>query len=288
MKTIGEFSMKVKKAIIPAGGLGTRWLPITKSIPKELIPINLKPMIQYVVEEAVNSGIKEILIIINRHKEIIKHYFTGKIDKKLESRREIKNLRHINERCKILFSYQKSPKGLMDAISYGENFVKNEPFAVLLPDNIMISRIPCIKQLIDTFNVDEPYAYIVLKKFIGGVDTGEVDIGSVSTELLLKDIYKIKNVKKKKKRIVILKKGEVALKNFGRYIFPRGFFDYIKKHRTEYRGEFDDTPILARLASEGKLLGKLYNGIIFDTGNVEGFSNACLYFIKHSYSFKAP
>ena len=111
--------MIVKKAIIPAGGLGTRWLPITKSIPKELIPINLKPMIQYAVEEAVSSGIKEILIVIRKDKEIIIDYFKGKADKKIINRKELKNLKKITENCKISFTYQKNPTGLMEAISCG-------------------------------------------------------------------------------------------------------------------------------------------------------------------------
>lgn len=271
--------MKIKKAIIPAGGLGTRMLPITKSVPKELLPINMKPMIQYAVEEGVKSGIKEILIIIRKDKDLIKNYFTGKVDKRLLNRREIKNLENLTRECKINFAYQKGAKGLMDAISLGENFVNNEPFAVLLPDNIMVSRIPCIKQLIDLFNEKEKYSYIILKKFVGKIDPDEVDIGGVECELISKNIYKITHIKNKKEKIIKLKNGETGLKNFGRYVFKEDVFDYIKKFRTEYRGEFDDTPILNKLASEEKLRGILYNGLIFDTGNISGFNSALLHFM---------
>ncbi len=222
--------MIVKKAIIPAGGLGTRWLPITKSIPKELIPINLKPMIQYAVEEAVSSGIKEILIVIRKDKEIIIDYFKGKADKKIINRKEIKNLKKITENCKISFTYQKNPTGLMDAISCGEAFVKNRPFAVLLPDNIMISRVPCLKQLLSNFSEKEPYSYIVLKEFTSGKDSGEVDIGGVESELISKNIYRINHIKRKKKELIKLEKGQTGLKNFGRYVFAEGFFNYDRKN----------------------------------------------------------
>ena len=274
--------MKILKAIIPAGGTGTRMLPITKSIPKELLPINMKPMIQYAVEEAIKSGIKELLIVIRNDKEIIKHYFTGQSNIKLINRKEIKNLNNLIKQCKFHFTYQKEAKGLMDAISLSEDFVKNEPFAVLLPDNIMLSRTPCIKQLIDGFNENDKYSYIILKKFIGGIDDVEVDVGCMESELIskTKNVYQINKIKKKKKNLIKLNKGETGLKNFGRYIFTEDVFDYIKKFRTECRGEFDDTPILNRLAMEGKLRGKLYNGIIFDTGNKNGFNSATLYFIK--------
>ena len=272
--------MKVKKAIIPAGGLGTRMLPITKSVPKELLPINMKPMIQYALEEGVKAGIKEILIIIRKDKDLIKNYLTGKVDKKLLNRKEIKYLEKLTKECKIDFAYQKYAKGLMDAISLGEDFVNNEPFAVLLPDNIMVSRIPCIKQLIDLFSEKDKYSYIVLKKFVGGIEPGEVDIGGVEYELISKNIYKITHIKNKKNRKVKLKNGEIGIKNFGRYVFKEDVFDYIKKFRTEYRGEFDDTPILNELASEGRFRGKLYNRLIFDTGNTAGYKKASLYFMN--------
>lgn len=273
--------MKILKAIIPAGGIGTRMLPVTKSIPKELLPINMKPMIQYAVEEAIKSGIKELLFVIRKDKDIIKHYFASQPNFKLKNRKEIKNLNDLIKKCKFHFAYQKEAKGLMDAISLCKDFVNNEPFAVLLPDNIMISRTPCIKQLIDTFYKNKKYSYIILKKFTGGIDNVEVDIGCIESELISKtqNVFQIHKIKKKNKNLIILDKGETGLKNFGRYVFTEEVFDYIKYFRTEYRGEFDDTPILNKLAMEGKLRGKLYNGIIFDTGNKNGFNSATRYFI---------
>ena len=278
-------TIRVKKAVIPAAGLGTRWLPITKSVPKEILPVNLKPMIQYAVEEAVKSGIKEILFVIRKDKEIIRDYFTGNTNKLIAERKEIKRLKELRQICRFHFTYQKSPKGLMDAISLGKEFVKNEPFAVLLPDNIMVSRTPCLKQII-RLHADSPQnkkiSYVILKQFKGRTGHAEVDIDRVQAELISKtrSEYRINHIKEKKKQAVTLKKGQTGLKIFGRYIFSGDIFDYIKKYRIEYRGEFDDTPIFSRLAEEGKLRGKLYNGLIFDTGNLDGYSEASLHYMK--------
>ena len=144
----------------------------------------------------------------------------------------------------------------------------------------MISRVPCLKQLLSNFSEKEPYSYIVLKEFTSGKDSGEVDIGGVESELISKNIYRINHIKRKKKELIKLEKGQTGLKNFGRYVFAEGFFNYVKKYRVKYRGEFDDTPILDKLATEGKLRGRLYSGMIYDTGNIAGYNEACLHFMN--------
>lgn len=148
--------MHIKKAVIPAAGLGTRFLPWSKSMPKEMLPIVDKPVIQYVIEEAVNSGIDDIIIITGRGKRSIEDHFdksfevenTLKINHKFEI---LKKLEEIRNMADIHYIRQKEPLGLGHAILCAKKHIGNEPFAVLLGDDIFDSNVPCIKQLINTF-----------------------------------------------------------------------------------------------------------------------------------------
>ena len=149
--------MKIKKAIIPAAGLGTRFLPATKAQPKEMLPIVDKPTIQYIIEEAVASGIEEILIITGRNKRAIEDHF----DKSVELEDELRNsnkgellqlVQDISNMVNIYFIRQKEPRGLGHAISRAKTFVGNEPFAVMLGDDVVDSEVPCLKQLINCYN----------------------------------------------------------------------------------------------------------------------------------------
>ena len=150
-------SKKIRKAIIPAAGLGTRFLPATKAQPKEMLPIVDKPTIQYIIEEAVASGIEEILIITGRSKKCIEDHFDKSVELELElgkSGKEemLKMVREISDMVDIHFIRQKEPKGLGHAISCAKTFVGNEPFAVLLGDDIVYNEgKPCLKQLIDCY-----------------------------------------------------------------------------------------------------------------------------------------
>ena len=148
-------SKKIRKAIIPAAGLGTRFLPATKAQPKEMLPIVDKPTIQYIIEEAVASGIEEILIITGRSKKCIEDHFDKSVELELELEKSgkeemLKMVRDISDMVDIHFIRQKEPKGLGHAISCAKTFVGNEPFAVLLGDDIVYNEgKPCLKQLID-------------------------------------------------------------------------------------------------------------------------------------------
>ncbi len=148
--------MKVKKAIIPAAGLGTRFLPATKALPKEMLPIVDKPTMQYIIEEAVASGIEEILIITGRNKKSIEDHFDKSVELELELENKhkdvlLKEVRDISNMVNIHFIRQKEPKGLGDAINKARAFVGNEPFAVMLGDDIVDAKVPCLKQLMDCF-----------------------------------------------------------------------------------------------------------------------------------------
>ena len=151
-------SKKIRKAIIPAAGLGTRFLPATKAQPKEMLPIVDKPTIQYIIEEAVASGIEEILIITGRSKKCIEDHFDKSVELELELEKSgkeemLKMVRDISDMVDIHFIRQKEPKGLGHAISCAKTFVGNEPFAVLLGDDIVYNEgKPCLKQLIDCYD----------------------------------------------------------------------------------------------------------------------------------------
>ena len=149
--------MNVKKAIIPAAGLGTRFLPATKAQPKEMLPIVDKPTIQYIVEEAVASGIEEILIITGRNKRAIEDHFDKSVELEDELERSnkeelLKLVQNISNMADIYYIRQKEPKGLGHAISRAKTFVGNEPFAVMLGDDIVDSEVPCLKQLINCYD----------------------------------------------------------------------------------------------------------------------------------------
>ena len=149
--------MKVRKAIIPAAGLGTRFLPATKAQPKEMLPIVDKPTIQYIIEEAVASGIEEILIITGRNKKSIEDHFDKSVELEMElekaGKQEMLDLvRGISDMVDIHYIRQKEPRGLGHAIHCAKSFVGNEPFAVMLGDDVVDSEVPCLKQLIDCFN----------------------------------------------------------------------------------------------------------------------------------------
>ena len=149
--------MKVKKAIIPAAGLGTRFLPATKAQPKEMLPIVDKPTIQYIIEEAVASGIEEILIITGRNKKSIEDHFDRSVELEMELEKAHKDklleiVKDISEMVDIHYIRQKEPRGVGHAIHCAKTFVGNEPFAVLLGDDVVDSEKPCLKQLMDCFD----------------------------------------------------------------------------------------------------------------------------------------
>ena len=157
MNVKGDFKVNVKKAIIPAAGLGTRFLPATKAQPKEMLPIVDKPTIQYIIEEAVASGIEEILIITGKNKRAIEDHFdkSVELEQELESKDKkdlLKMVKDISNMADIYYIRQKEPKGLGHAISCAKTFVGNQPFAVMLGDDVVDSKVPCLKQLIKCFD----------------------------------------------------------------------------------------------------------------------------------------
>ena len=253
--------MKVRKAVIPAAGLGTRFLPATKAQPKKMLPIVDKPTIQYIIEEAVDSGIEEILIITGRNKESIENHFDKSIELEMQLERsgklkELDIVRKISSMADIHYIRQKEPKGLGDAVSCAKSFVGNEPFAVMLGDTITKGKTPCTKQLIDIYNKYEASA-ISLEK----VPQEKVErYGIIKGEEIETDVYQIDELVEKPP----VDQAPSNLAIMGRYVLTPDIFDKIKETGAGVGGEIQLTDALAKL---DKIYGNTFEGKTYDIGN---------------------
>ncbi|APM40420.1 UTP--glucose-1-phosphate uridylyltransferase GalU [Clostridium kluyveri] len=277
--------MNVKKAIIPAAGLGTRFLPATKAQPKEMLPIVDKPTIQYIIEEAVASGIEEILIITGRNKRAIEDHF----DKSIELERELekkgkedllKIVRDISSISDIYYIRQKEPKGLGHAIGCARTFVGNQPFAVMLGDDVVDNEIPCLKQLIDCYNE--------YKTSIIGVQ--EVPKEEVYKYGIVKGMY-IENSVYKVKDLIEKPKVEEAPSNMailGRYIITPSIFEILQNTTPGKGGEIQLTDALRTLAKNEAMYAYTFQGRRYDVGDKLGFLQATVEFALKKEELKKP
>jgi UTP--glucose-1-phosphate uridylyltransferase len=252
---------KIKKAIIPAAGYGTRSLPITKVIPKEMFPIAGKPAIHYIVEEAVQSGIEEILIVVSRNKNMILDYFDRSLE--LEAFLEKKNKSYLLDKDHIPnigIQYVRQPyaEGLGDAIKLGRKFIGNDPFAVLLPDDIFLCpKKAALAQLIDVYSTYET-PLIVLEK----VKTELLSNYGVIREKKLSDrLYEVIDIVEKPKS-----SPPSNLAVSGRYIFNDSIFSYLDKVTKGAGGEIQLTDAIKLLLKEQRCLGLEVIGERFDIG----------------------
>lgn len=267
--------MKVRKAIIPAAGLGTRFLPATKAQPKEMLPIVDKPTIQYIIEEAVASGIEEILIITGRNKEYIENHFDKSIELEMQLERsgklkELDIVRKISSMADIHYIRQKEPKGLGDAVSCAKSFVGNEPFAVMLGDDVIDSEVPCLKQLMNCFNE--------YKTSILGVQ--KVNENDVMKYGIIKGLYIKENVYKVK---VLIEKPTIdeALSNIailGRYIITPQIFEVLNNVKPGKNGEIQLTDALQQLISIEAMYACEFVGNRYDVGDNLGLLQANIEF----------
>jgi UTP--glucose-1-phosphate uridylyltransferase len=263
--------MKVKKAIIPAAGLGTRFLPVTKAQPKEMLPIVDKPTIQYIIEEAVASGIEEILIITGRNKRAIEDHF----DKSVELEDELHNnnkekllelVQNISNMVDIHYIRQKEPKGLGHAISRAKAFVGDEPFAVMLGDDIVDSKVPCLKQLINSYN---EYKTSILG--VQPVDKTKVSKYGIVKGVKIEDkVYKVKDLVEKPK----IEEAPSNIAILGRYIITPKIFEILEKTKPGKGGEIQLTDALKELAKQEAMYSYCFEGIRYDVGDKLGFLQA--------------
>ena len=262
-------SKKIRKAIIPAAGLGTRFLPATKAQPKEMLPIVDKPTIQYIIEEAVASGIEEILIITGRSKKCIEDHFDKSVELELELEKSGKEemLKMVRDISDIHFIRQKEPKGLGHAISCAKTFVGNEPFAVLLGDDIVYNEgKPCLKQLIDCY---DEYKTSVLG--VQTVEAKDVNKYGIVNGIHIEDrVYKVKGLVEKP--AVEEAPSNVAI--LGRYIITPRIFKILEETKPGKGGEIQLTDALLNLISEEAMYAYDFEGTRYDVGDKLGFLKA--------------
>ena len=268
--------MKVRKAIIPAAGLGTRLLPNTKSIPKEMLPLVDKPVLQYIVEEAVSAGVEQILIITNRGKSPIEDYFDYAPD--LESRlladgkeKEARTIRDVADMADVFFVRQKETKGLGHAVWRARSFVGDEPFAILLGDDIMLSETPVLKQLVDAAEANSCSA-IAIREFPGE----EIcKYSSVKLEEKLSDrVYRIGDMNEKPTM-------DERLSNYaimGRYVLTPAIFDILEQTPPGRNNEIQLTDGMRKLCHVEPMCAVDFEGKRYDTGNLKGYLESIIDF----------
>ena len=275
---------RIRKAIIPAAGLGTRFLPATKAQPKEMLPIVDKPTLQYIIEECVASGIEEILIITGRNKKSIEDHFDRSVELEMELEKAGKQemlemVREISDMVNIHFIRQKEPRGLGHAILCAKTFVGDEPFAVLLGDDVVYNdNKPCLKQLVD--------CYAEYKTSVLGVQTvapQDVNKYGIVGGIHIEDrVYKVKdmiekpNVEEAPSNIAIL----------GRYIITPAIFEILENQAPGKGGEIQLTDALKTLASHEAIYAYNFEGRRYDVGDKLGFLEATIDFALKKENLK--
>lgn len=262
--------MAVYKAVIPCAGMGTRFLPFTKAVPKELIPIVDKPALQYIVEEVVDSGITDILIIINSKKTSIEKHFARDEEQEniLLSRNKSEDaalMEKISKLANITYAYQEFPSGSAGAVELAKDFVGNDPFALLFGDDLIYGDIPATKQLIDVYNK-------MGKTVLGVQHVKKEDISKYSSISIVKqegNVYYIDDVIEKPSP----EEAPSLISALGRYIVTPEVFDYIGKTPTS-RGEIGITDTFRLMTKDGLCIAAEYFGRRYDTGNKASYLEA--------------
>ncbi|OLO42370.1 UTP--glucose-1-phosphate uridylyltransferase [Alkalihalophilus pseudofirmus] len=269
--------MIVRKAIIPAAGLGTRFLPATKAQPKEMLPIVDKPTIQYIVEEAIASGIEDIIIVSGRSKRAIEDHFDksyeleetllkkGKMDL-LDEVSEISNMANIH------YIRQKEALGLGHAIACAKSFIGNEPFAVLLGDDIVQSEKPCLKQLIEVF--DRYHSSVVGVQQVADEDVSKYGVIDPKGSEIEPGVINVQSLVEKPKR-------EEAPSNYaimGRYVLRPEIFEILESIPTGAGGEIQLTDAIKQLNEDQAVLAYDFQGVRYDVGDKFGFVKATVDF----------
>lgn len=267
--------MKIRKAIIPAAGLGTRFLPATKAQPKEMLPIVDKPTLQYIIEEAIASGIEEILIITGRNKTSIENHFDKSVELELELEKKGKTellemVRDISDMVNIHYIRQKEPLGLGHAVGCAKSFIGNEPFAVLLGDDIIDSEEPCLAQLIRAY--EETNSIILGVQSVDKNDVykyGIIDIESKDDRLYkVRDMVEKPNVSEAPSNVAIL----------GRYILTPDIFEILEKQEPGKGGEIQLTDAIEYMLKSHHIYAYEFIGNRYDVGDKLGFIKATIDF----------
>lgn len=283
----------IKKCLFPAAGYGTRFLPATKAVPKEMLPILTKPLLQYGVEEALTAGITHMAIVTGRGKRAIEDHFDNSFE--LESQLSetskecyLDEIKAMIEKSTFTYVRQRQMLGLGHAVLTGESLIGNEPFAVILADDLCESGVDgVISQMIEIYNkyqcsviAIQEIPFTEIEKY--GIISGDLIDGTNNT-------YKVTNMIEKPNShdLINLVEGKVDLNNppsfkaiVGRYILTPDIFDFLKKIKPSKSGEIQLTDALLSLAKQGKVIAYKFKGRRFDCGSVEGFVEATNHFAK--------
>ncbi len=274
---------KIKKAIIPAAGLGTRFLPATKAMPKEMLPILDKPTIQYIVEEAARAGIEDIIIVTGKHKRAIEDHFDNQkeLEMILEEKGKTDLLEKVNystELANIFYVRQKEQKGLGHAIYSARQFIGNEPFAVLLGDDIVESTQPAIKQLMDTY--EETGKSVIGVQEVNENDThryGIIDpLGKNGRQ------YEVNQFVEKPKQGT----APSNLAIMGRYVLTPDIFEYLANQGKGAGGEIQLTDAIERMNKESQVYAYDFEGERYDVGEKLGFVKTTIEFALKDQEMK--
>lgn len=268
-------SRSIKKAIIPAAGLGTRFLPATKAQAKEMLPIVDKPTLQYIIEEAIASGIEEILIVTGRNKKCIEDHFDRSVELELELEKKGKSdmlemVQDISNMVNIHYIRQKEPKGLGHAVHCAKSFIGNEPFAVLLGDDIVDAKTPCLKQMINAY---DEYKTSILG--VQQVDKDKVNkYGILDVKYIEDRVYKVKDMVEKP----AIEEAPSNIAILGRYIITPAIFDILENQEPGKGGEIQLTDALQTLATKEAIYAYNFEGRRYDVGDKLGFLEATVDF----------
>lgn len=268
-------SKTIKKAIIPAAGLGTRFLPATKAQAKEMLPIVDKPTLQYIIEEAIASGIEEILIVTGRNKKCIEDHFDRSVELELELEKKGKSamlemVQDISNMVNIHYIRQKEPRGLGHAVHCAKSFIGNEPFAVLLGDDIVDAKTPCLKQMINAY---DEYKTSILG--VQQVDKDKVNkYGILDVKHIEDRVYKVKDMVEKP----AIEEAPSNIAILGRYIITPAIFDILENQEPGKGGEIQLTDALQTLATKEAIYAYNFEGRRYDVGDKLGFLEATVDF----------
>lgn len=272
--------MKVRKAIIPAAGLGTRFLPATKAQPKEMLPIVDKPTLQYIIEEAVASGIEEVLVIIGRNKNSIQDHFDKSVELELELEKNgklelLEEVRLISNMVQIHYVRQIEPKGLGHAVLCAKSFIGDEPFAVLLGDDIVYADKPCLGQMIEAY--DEYKTSILGVQEVSATEVNKY--GIVDGKYIEDRIYKVKGLVEKP----AIDEAPSNIAILGRYIINPAIFEILENTKPGKGGEIQLTDALKELATKEAMYAYVFEGRRYDVGDKQGYLEATV-----EYALRKP
>jgi UTP--glucose-1-phosphate uridylyltransferase len=271
----------INKCLFPVAGYGTRFLPVTKAIPKEMLPVLTKPLIQYGVEEAMSSGITNIVMVTSKNKQSIKNYFEANADLEASIKGTVKEglideVNYLSKHCDFTFIEQQQMMGLGHAIYTGKMLIGNEPFSVILPDDLCINDGDSILTQLTRIYDQHPDCCIVAVEEVSMTEVHKY--GVIDGELLegSKEIYRVKSMVEKPKAV----DAPSNLAIIGRYILIPEIFDVLENTQPDKNGEIQITDALLSLAKQGRVVAYKFKGTRYDCGSVKGLLSATNHFAK--------